>query len=260
LTIEDATSAVGSDVTGTRELISSADIVFAVLQERNGPNVYFELGYALALGRPVVVIGELATLPTGAADQFWIRASLNDQRALSFQIQAFLENLNREKPRRRGPIDPKARPTPPASIKLLAPWKPDSRLEEELVRALARSPEVESIMPQPRGPDRTYIPDFAIWLASAQKEIGSPVVIDVRALRLTDIDLVVERIRRYALASGVPTGLLVVSETRQPGIRVASVTPLIFVLALREALALLDSRQLIETLYRERNRFVHSAG
>jgi hypothetical protein len=60
LTPEDATGAAGSGVTGTRRLISSADIVCAVLEERNGPGVYFELGYALGLARPVVVIGELA--------------------------------------------------------------------------------------------------------------------------------------------------------------------------------------------------------
>jgi hypothetical protein len=53
LAVEDATSATGSGVTGTLELISSAAIVCAVLQERNAPNVYLELGYALGLRRPV---------------------------------------------------------------------------------------------------------------------------------------------------------------------------------------------------------------
>jgi nucleoside 2-deoxyribosyltransferase len=150
LTPEDATGAAGSGVTGTRRLISSADIVCAVLEERNGPGVYFELGYALGLARPVVVIGELAALPAGATDQFWIKASPNDQRALSFQIQAFLENLNRGKPRRRGQVDLKTRTAPPASTRLLGSWKALNLIEKELLQALTRSAEVESIMAQPR--------------------------------------------------------------------------------------------------------------
>ena len=271
LTVEDAAGAYGSIVAGTRELISSADLICAVLQEQNSPDVYLELGYALGLGRPIVVIGESTTLPAGASDQFWIRATLNDRRALSFQIQAFLENLIREKPRRHESIDLKPRSTALltplhagqnqlVSDKLLGSWKPESEIERELLIALARSVEVASIMPQPQGPDRTYIPDFAVWLASAQRGIGSPVVIDVGGGHLRTIDSVVERIRRYANAGEVPTGLIIVSETRELRIRVASVAPLIFVLGLREALELLTSGHLIETLYLERSRFVHSAG
>jgi hypothetical protein len=269
LDVEDAFAPGDSIVGSTEELITRADVVCVLLQDKNSPNVYLELGYALGLRRPVVIISEASVLPMDLSDQFWIKTSLDDRPALTFQLQAFLANLRPQKPLRSERIAlstprPKPSATPrPKPSKLMPSGRPGSAMERELLKALQNSAEIESIASQPRGDgDRGYIPDFAIWLAAAPKTIESPVLIEVKGGRLgpTAIDKAVDQIRAFAQAGDVRTGLVIAGSRSKRGPRVKSLAPLIFVLSLEEVQELLDSGKLVETLRRERNRFAHSAG
>src|SRR5918996_1986326 len=207
LNVEDAFAPSASIVGSTQELITRADVVCAFLRDENSPNVYLELGYALGLPRPVVIISESSTLPAGLVDQFSIKTSLDDRRALTFQIQVFLANLTPQKPQRRRPTASLvARPR--SSGKLMTSGMPQSAVERDVLEALQNSSEIESIVPQPRGGnDRGYLPDFAIWLAAAPKTIESPVVIEVKGgiLGRAAINRAVDQIRTFAQAGDVRT-------------------------------------------------------
>lgn len=262
LNAEDAFGPSTFIVGSTQQLITKADVVCAFLRDENSPNVYLELGYALGLPRPVVIISPSSTLPLGLADQFTINATLDDHPALTFQIQAFLANLGRQKSGGRKPTASSGVRSK-SSAKLISSEVPQSEVERDLLEALQHSFEIDSIAPQPRrDDDRGYIPDFAIWLSAAPKTIESPVVIEVKGGHLgpAAIDRAVDQIRTYAQAGDVRTGLIVIKSRRHRGPRVMSLAPLIFVFGLEEIRELLASGRLVETLRRERNRFAHSAG
>ena len=262
LNVDDTFAPSDSIVGSTEELITKADVVCALLHDKNSPNVYLELGYALGLRRPVIIIGKSPILPMTLSNQFWIKTSPDDRKALTFQIQAFLANVHSQKPRRSEPIASLA-PRRTSSAKLTSPGMPEFAIERDLLNALQNSFEIELITPQPRDDDdRGYIPDFAIWLATAPRTIESPVIIEVKSGRLGSAALgrAVDQIRTFAQAKDVRTALIVIGGKRQRLRRVVSLAPLIFVLGSEEIQELLASGKLVETLRRERNRFAHSAG
>jgi hypothetical protein len=232
------------------------------LHETNSGNVYFELGVAQGIQIPIVIISETPTLPIDLAGQLWIKASVSDRQALTFQIQALLANLNIQKHRRTG-----LSPTPikhSASLrKLTSSYVPESRVERDLLEALRASTEIDSITPQPRhGDQEMYIPDFAVWLSSAPKTIENPVVIEVTSESRgpAAVERAVDQVRAFTQAGDAQTGLIIVPGRSQHAPRVASLAPLIFVLGFQEFQNLLTAGKLVETLRRERNRIAHSAG
>src|ERR1700747_779353 len=70
------------------------------VKDTNSPNVYFELGFAQGIQSPIIVISEAPALPINLVAQLWIKASVGDRDALSFQIQALLANLDTQEHRR----------------------------------------------------------------------------------------------------------------------------------------------------------------
>jgi hypothetical protein len=262
LNLEEFPSAYIPVIGPAQEMISKADLVVAVLQETNRPQVYLELGCALGLGRPTAIISTASALPMDLSDLLWIKAPLDDRNALTFQLKAFTANIGNQKPKlpRRPPSSKKPAPQ---SSKLMSLRLPQSALELEMLHALEASVEIESIVPQPRQDGkRDYIPDFAVWLATGSTAIESPVAIELKEASLQGprLNLAVEQLTNFARSGDIRTGLIIVRHSDQKSPRVVSLSPLIFVLAYDEAQHLLREGKLVEALRRERNRFAHSAG
>lgn len=247
----------------TQSLIAEADLICGVLKESNSPNVYLELGYALGLQRPTIIISEASSLPINLMDLLWIKAPIDDQKALSFQLRAALANIdslapNRLRTRPKGPSKER-----PSSGKLTSSGVPRSEAERELLMLLEASPEIESIVAQPQGRnEQGYIPDFAVWLAASARALESPMVIEIKAesLRKGAMDQAIERLRAYAEMGEIKSCLLIHGSHRGREAEVVSLAPLTFVVEFSEVRRLLAEGRLLETLRGERNRFAHSAG
>lgn len=248
----------------TQSLITDADLVCAALRETNSPNVYVELGYALGLRRPTLVISEAPSLPIDLAEILWIKAPLDDRAALTFQLRAALANIDSLRPRRR-----RLRPTIPSqrkplSQKLTSSRAPGSDLERDLLTALEASPEIELITPQPQViGERVYIPDFAVWFAASAQTLDSPVmVIELKSTPLSPgaSERAVEQLQTYARLGDIKSGLLIHCDPGDSDVKVLSLTPLTFAVGFDEVRRLLAEGRFLERLRRERNRFAHSAG
>lgn len=247
----------------TEELIAAADIVCAVLDESNSPNVYYELGYAEGLGKPTVIIGTGFAAPFDLLGRLWVRVSLTDRKALSFQLKAFLENIDVVKALPRAKRRSSSSKRSSATSKLASSGTPASELEFGLLTAFEASPEIDAIVSQPRdlqgGP---YIPDFAIWLTAEPRVIESPVIVEFkgRARAQDAISQGIDQLEAYARVGNVKTGLLIIANGQEMSLSVARLFPLVFVVGLDEVKRLLADGKLVEALRRERNRLAHSAG
>jgi nucleoside 2-deoxyribosyltransferase len=250
-------------VTGnTWSLIADADLICAALKETNSPNVYLELGYALGLQRPTIVISDASSLPADLADLLWIKAPLNDRTAIEFQLRAALQNVDGLRPRRQKKRSRDSSKRIPPSEKIMGSRVPQTDTERQLLATLEASNDIESIVMQPRGTeDWGYVPDFAVWLASSAGVIGSPMIIELKTgpLSHSSLEKAVDQLQTYARASGVKSVLLIHDSPREPKTKVLSLSPLTFALAFDEVRRLLVEGRLVEALGRERNRFAHSA-
>jgi hypothetical protein len=68
------------------ELINKCSIYVCFI-ERNDPNVMFELGYALGINKPIVIIGETQDIPADLRGMAYIQRGSS-----SYEILSFLEN------------------------------------------------------------------------------------------------------------------------------------------------------------------------
>src|SRR5262245_41050199 len=82
LNIEDAFPLTEDVAVTTFRLIDAADLICAILPESPSPNTYFEMGYALALKKPLAIISGEPAIPIHIPNTFWIRAELSDSYAL----------------------------------------------------------------------------------------------------------------------------------------------------------------------------------
>lgn len=244
----------------TRDLIGRADMVCALLDQDVSRNVYFELGLAAGLGRPIAIIGDKTWPPADLQEAFWIRASLNDHAALYFQLRAFIENAFTVSPRE---VMKSATERKSGGRRLKSSGDPQG-LERQLLMLLEASPEIRTVIPEPRGENASgYVPDFAVWLSKSSRIVESPVLIELKTADhgAESIRGAVEQLMGYSRASDLRTGLVILNDYHGvPGLRVASLSPLVFVLSFEEARHLLFKGSLVETLHRERNRYAHSTG
>ncbi|HYW16603.1 MAG TPA: hypothetical protein VE891_10705 [Allosphingosinicella sp.] len=260
--------ASGPAVTSARDLIEEADFVCVLPEgERTSPNVYFEFGYATALGKPVILISDQAQLPADSTGALRIAAGLDDKEALRIQLLAFVENARVGRKRRSANRKPTAaafkRGADAEAGSYPAASELHSELERRLVDAFRVSPEVESVAAQKQLPGGgRFLPDLAVWFSNPPESISSPVLVEVKGgLGSNDWGSAVEQIKGYAHAHDIGAGIVIVSgDFALPQRRVVSLAPLIFVLELDESLRLLRQGALLDTLRRERNRFAHSAG
>jgi len=262
LNLEDVLQSNLSVTDNTWNLIADADLICAALKETNSPNVYLELGYALGLQRPTIVISDAPSLPADLADLLWIKAPLNDRAAIEFQLRAALQNIDglRLRRQKKRPRDSSKRI--PLLEKITSSRVPQTDTERQLLSTLKASDDIESIVTQPRGTeDWGYVPDFAVWLAASAGVIGSPMIIELKTgpLSHSSLEKAVDQLQTYARASGVKSVLLIHDSPREPKTKVLSLSPLTFSLAFDEVRRLLVEGRFVEALGRERNRFAHSA-
>src|SRR4030088_3380453 len=110
-----------------------------------------------------------------------------------------------------------------------------SALEERIWTALKASAEIPSVVTQPiQEEGLPYRPDFAVWLATPSKVIESPLVIEVKGVHFHAKMSHLDQMERFARVGDLRTGIVVVTEPGNQGIRVATLAPLIFVVGFDE--------------------------
>ena len=266
--------------------IRHADFVCVVIPYGvETPNVYFELGIATGLQKPVLLFVEPGVI-IGAdlASLEYLRATLKDQRAIDFNLDAFLDHFP-QKPKARlmkPPVDELAIEAKPPrteapsrmryykSKELNIEWAKRSVSEIEQMSPALAGPEFEELVArlfreagavvrqQPSEFDRGV--DMALWLDEVESSLRNPLMIEVKLGRLTEsIITEAENLLRVHIAKArAGAGLLVYLDREgQLFTKARAYWPLVFRLNIHELIELVGSGGLVKNLLAERNRVAH---
>lgn len=241
--------------------ISAADFVCAVIPEgADSANVFYDLGFARAQEKPVLVFVEHGrTLPSFLQHLPYAKAGMHDRQAMVFQLTSFL----RFGPKRR---------THSKTVTQVESEKPLAGSLEKASGALANADafafeqaiyemfqDAGVAISQPTETERDAA-DLALWLDSVHETFGGPVLVELKAGRLSEAVLreAEDRLRHHIFATGGEIGVLVyldrdgrVFDAQQFG------WPTVVRLSADELMKLLGAGRFEQELIRRRNHDVH---
>src|SRR3990167_2249517 len=164
--------------------ISQVDLLIAILDPKQfNANVYYELGYAHALGKRLLVLAppELKSIPADLTGLLYVRADAENREAIGFALDQVLA----------APKPPKQKPSQPVEMsqpigQLAEQLKDklkslgsrvDERDVEKIVLSALRASGI-SILAGSVKPDIGA--DIAIWADELRSSVGSPFLIEIK--------------------------------------------------------------------------------
>jgi hypothetical protein len=236
--------------------IKRSDFVIGVLQEsRASGNVLFELGIAVGLGRPRLLlrIGTVE-LPSELGTSAVFDSNLTDPKLLEFHVDLFSRSLDSRLPLKRKPQSASQGKLSVQDIE--APNLFGSALEQSVAAAIVRSGGRVTI-PSRVGHERT--PDLLMWMPQLDSELFNPAAIEVVGINPTpDLAALQLQFASFLQSSGVRCGLIVVNSiSKEKELQKLAPIPWIFALTLPDFKAKLISGDLGRWAKHERNRLAH---
>jgi hypothetical protein len=164
--------------------VAKADFVLAILDaEQSNANVYYEAGYAAALGKRVLLIAppEVDSLPAALEDTIRLRTTADNRGALEFA----LDQLMAAPPARRarpGPPPVAELPVGPLADRLLQQLEEagDSISPQHLESVVHTALRASGIAAIARSDESKLGIDFAVWSDSLNPWLGAPLLVEVK--------------------------------------------------------------------------------
>jgi hypothetical protein len=250
------------------EVISKADLFLAVLDSPSpNPNIAFELGYAYALKKPILILAppEMKVLPDDFRSLLYIRAETHNEEAIGFAIDQILaapkSSRETSKRSRRKP----AKTTKPIGMhthELLNELDSlgQNITEADLQRIIQKALHYSGVSVVAHSQERDAAVDFAVWVDELEPIIGNPIIIEIKR-RIRDSSAAVEirnQIFHY-LSNGNSRGALVLyldGDIWDSG-RYSLLLPNIFFIKIRELLSRLERASFGDVVRNFRNAIVH---
>jgi hypothetical protein len=240
--------------------IRKADFFIAVLTKNSNSNVFFELGYAWAkIKRIVLLQNEEFELPANLSGFTIIKIDLRDRTKLSSVLNDFLK---KEKPfKSRGEEIVKTRPLSSRASDLIRHLRNlevrATHEEFEKILATAFRDSGIKVFAEPQGPDHGY--DFALWLDELNHLIGNPFLVEIKT-RLSRAAAIIIKNRFLQQRNAEVGKALLVVFLNGPEQAITSESlgsPLVLFIPAIHLLSELERRSFVELVRSERNRLVH---
>jgi hypothetical protein len=244
--------------------IQSADALIVVL-DSNASNVLFELGIALGLRKPTLVLVKPGdSVPPFAAFTRYLTYTGSVTEILKLGVEGFLGTLRPhkttkrpERQKQRVSSDQKGRlPTLSEEIRRLRAQPQEQQLHA-LVHSVLTSAGVTSVQDDAGGRDRGV--DFVVWSDSLRGSFGNPVLIEVKGyLEGAQFQSAYLRLTKLVSESNSAAGvLLYLKKPGQSFEKPQGWNPLILWFDIEEFTAELVHRNFAEILVDRRNLMVH---
>jgi len=263
-TLQDADTEAGSWSDLINDSIDKADLVLVVVPHNGSrnPNVFIELGYALAKKKRILaLVAPDEELPL--VDIPYLRTELDDKDAIGFGLDRVLaapKDKGKGKSRRNGVK--KTKPLGTTADRLLKEARANRGQisEAELIDIVRRAIEesgVSTVVSEPQAADRGV--DFAVWSEDLEPLIKNPVVIELKS-RLRGKEHFEQAIAQLSKAldtTRTEVGLLIYAASDSHIDEELSNDPRILVFSLEDFLSLLKENGFGDLLRRARNVRVH---
>jgi hypothetical protein len=266
-----------------RSRIQASDLVIGML-DRPSPNVWYELGLARGLGKPVLLLSQPdVDIPIELQGDIRLRSSKFDDDVVRMAIRRFVENALSSK-QAHASRSSKRKTTsagPPQRGDVAAVRRADRSLHHEEAARIAREfGESRSQLTGPRAADLaaemfrisgvTAVSgsadegaDFAVWSEGLTYSIGNPILVDIKVgdieqAQLQDIE---RQLSIKSARANVRLALLLYLDRRGRRVRSqGSVSPFVFSYDLEDFARALASHSFDSILLEHRNRVVHGIG
>jgi hypothetical protein len=240
------------------EAIIAADFLIGIVDgSRSDSQVFYEVGLAAGLGKPVLLIAKGRKIPSDLRQFQVAKVPLKDRRALGLHIDIFLKTPKRELEER----SPSQR-TSAATLNRLPRASTEfhgtvSELEDRaynIVEACGGR-----AIAQPSDSVRAkYRPDLLAWLGHQDAELLDPTVIEIRRrVYPKDMRQIEEQLLVFMQATGIRTAFVLTAESPPQVER--QLSPYIYWLTLDEFEALARQSKLGTYVRETRNRVMHGA-
>lgn len=194
--------------------ITKADAVIAVI-EQESPNLFFELGLAVASGKSVLaIVTPESLLPPFLAELPYVTSDLKDSTTLRYSIDQFMKGIGQRGPKTRESKLPKSRPEKMGELQNIAQRFGTMRLDgsprqaEELFHSFLETAGVSVV--QETSTKKDGGADFAIWSDDLRTTIGNPILVEIKLARLNGFSFraAYSNLRAAIESTRTPAGLL----------------------------------------------------
>jgi len=250
-----------------RKIIRMVDLVVAVLTNLpDDANTLFEVGVAVGLGKPVLLLlAKDCELPFNLEPFPHVRVSLHDEKAIELHLDLLIRTIrSKQGPFRYSssgqmPVNPvRAGDKDRLGDRVSAHRQPGHHLEAEIVDLIEQAGG-QVLLQNPDTPG--FTPDLLVWFPNRDPELFNPAVIELKTYPLTRARLgkIEDQLTSYLRNTGVRTAIIVAPgiEAEEPkGFR-GNPALNVFLIDLERFRQLLRTGQLANHLRQERNRAAH---
>ena len=170
-----------SIATHVEDAIKASDLMIAVVPKEASPNIFFELGIAHALKKPVLVLvsPKYGLLPSDIAGYLYLRIDPDNRIALSIALDQLLTQLDKptRRPKKKKPQDISLGNDASRFLSELSKKELTGYELENLVAKILRSAGAETVI---ESQHRDIGADIAFWADSLEPIAGNPILVEVK--------------------------------------------------------------------------------
>lgn len=248
------------------ELIAACDLFIAIIDNvHSNENVYFELGYAVALKKRILIIvaPEIKNLPNDIMKLFYIRAHADDTEAIYFAIEQLLAAPKIKKKKRRKKLDEvKTRPIGTKADELIRNFEllgdNISEREMEMFVTSALSESGINTMASSCIPDKGI--DLSIWVNELEPLISNPILIEFKKYlnNRHQVEYLYNQILNYSQEFGMRLAIIFYKEAPEDILRSFNYSfPNMIFLKVPEFLKELRHKSIGNFIRELRNKIIH---
>jgi hypothetical protein len=251
-----------------RQSMGRADYVIAVIGDAPNANVWYELGMASGMEKPVLLLASHhGLLPFAASGLPYLTADLGNEKAIEFGLDQLL-SAPKARVTPQSAADRETHPIGPSADRLLEKLRDyresGTSLETQIVDvvyAAIKEGGVSTLSRESRG-EESRAADLAVWSGDFEPWIGNPLVIEVKKT-LTgskDLEQTMQRLSAVLDETRSPYGLLLYLAAKPAVLYAASFDPRVMVMSVEDFIIGLRDSGLGDLLRRTRNHIAHTRG
>jgi hypothetical protein len=250
--------------------LGKADYVIAVIGETPNAGVWYELGMASGMGKPILLLtSRHGAMPVAASGLTYLTADANNQRAIEFGLDQLL-SAPKTRIAPHSSADRETHPIRASADRLLGALENSRKAgpvrEAQVIDTIFQAIKESGVTTLSRessrngGPDSGRAADIAVWSSDFEPWIGNPLVIEVKkALNgRNDLENAIKQVSAMLDETRSPYGLLLYLSAKPIVLYGASYDPRVVVMSVADFIGGLRDVGLGDLLWRTRNELAHA--